>query len=121
MIFLPSCVSSSAQDNCLEPVIEGNDLCWADKGEVEGVEEEHHILPSIVGQLDLEQICYKYNSTRLAQIHCNPTSLNSPLTTAVPLNSGAFIWGCSDAIMDFFGNETLKPKFWLMLKMLLLI
>ena len=104
----------------LDPVRKGNDLGGTDEGEVEGVEEEHHILPSIVGQFDLEQNCYKYYSTRLAQIHCNPTSLNSPLTTAVPLNSGAFIWGCSDAIMDFLGNETLKPNFWLMLKMLFL-
>ena len=40
----------------VQPVIEGNDLGGADEGEIEGVEEEHHILPSIVGQLDLEQI-----------------------------------------------------------------
>ena len=53
MMFLPSCVNSSAQDNCPEPVIEGDDLCWADKGEVEGVEEEHHILARIVGEADL--------------------------------------------------------------------
>jgi len=35
------------------PVIEGNDLCGADKGEVKGVEEENHILSSIVGEADL--------------------------------------------------------------------
>ena len=46
-------VSCSAQDDCSEPVIEGNDLCGADKGEVEGVEEEHHIFARIVGEADL--------------------------------------------------------------------
>ena len=65
MMFLPSCVSSSAQDNCLEPVIEGNDLCWADKGEVEGVEEEHHILARIVGEADLHYNMFKGFEMRL--------------------------------------------------------
>ena len=46
-------VSCSAQDSFPEPVIEGNDLCGADKGEVEGVEEEHHIFARIVGEADL--------------------------------------------------------------------
>jgi len=35
------------------PVIEGNDLCGADKGEVEGVEKEDHVLARIVGEADL--------------------------------------------------------------------
>ena len=54
-MFLSSCVSCSAQaeDNFPEPVIEGNDLCGADKGEVEGVEKEHHIFARIVGEADL--------------------------------------------------------------------
>ena len=46
-------VSCSAQDSFPEPVIEGNDLCGADKGEVEGVEKEHHIFARIVGEADL--------------------------------------------------------------------
>ena len=39
-----------------EPVIEGNDLCGTDKGEVEGVEEEHHVLARVVGEADLRKI-----------------------------------------------------------------
>ena len=38
-----------------EPVIESNDLGRTDEGEVKGVEEENHILPSIVGEADLNQ------------------------------------------------------------------
>ena len=51
-IFLPSCVRYLKY---FLPVIESNNLCWTDKGEVKGVEEENHILPSIVGEADLNQ------------------------------------------------------------------
>ena len=47
--------SSSVPDDFPEPVIEGNDLCGADKGEVKRVEEEHHILARIVGEADLHE------------------------------------------------------------------
>ena len=51
-IFLPSCVRYLKY---FLPVIESNNLCWTDKGEVQGVEEENHILPNIVGEADLNQ------------------------------------------------------------------
>ena len=47
--------SSSAPDDFPEPVIEGNDLCGADKGEVKRVEEEHHVLARVVGEADLHE------------------------------------------------------------------
>ena len=45
-----------------------------------------------------------HNNARLKEFVF--TSLNSPLTTAVPLNSGAFICGCSIDMVDLV--ETLK-------------
>ncbi len=32
----------------LRPVVESEDLGWADKGEVKGVEEEHEVLAAVV-------------------------------------------------------------------------
>lgn len=36
-------------------VIEGNDLCGADKGKVKGVEEEHNILSLVLLETDLNK------------------------------------------------------------------
>ena len=38
----------------LNPVREGNDLSWADKGEVEGVEVDNNVLPSKVRKRHLQ-------------------------------------------------------------------
>ena len=44
----------------LNPVREGNDLSWADKGEVEGVEVDNNILASIVRK---RHLCLKFEYT----------------------------------------------------------
>ena len=40
----------------VQPVIEGNDLGGADEGEVQGVEEQHHVPARVVGQAHLTNL-----------------------------------------------------------------
>ena len=41
------CVCGGLEDD-QEPIVEGDDFCGTDESEVEGVEEEHHVLAGVV-------------------------------------------------------------------------
>ena len=47
----------------LGAVVEGDDLGGTDKGEVEGVEEENHVLPLVVIQRDLLELTVNNSSS----------------------------------------------------------
>jgi hypothetical protein len=62
---------------------EGNDLSWADEGEVEWVKEENNVFAFVVAKIDrVHRACQK-------QANLRETSLNSPLTKALVLKAGA--------------------------------